>query len=189
MNTSLCSETFTELSLAIKSDVICKLPSSAFLYNRKQAYHSSWAENRKNWQTMWENWLLKWSWRVRRRLKLKIYWEYRNLQSDQFGQSIWIRGRSTKQREADVLPRCHSGIGTGSFVKQKWTDLGHVLNDITDDFNRSRKENDHVHPRTVQRFLHKQDVKRRVVRKKMVVSQINRKKTCFVVSWEKKTHC
>lgn len=57
---------------------------------------------------------------------------------------------------------------------------GRVLNDITNDFNRSRNENDHVHPRTVQRFLHEQDVKRRVVRKKMVVSQINRKKR---VSW------
>lgn len=53
-------------------------------------------------------------------------------------------------------------------------------NDITYDFNRSRNENKNVHPRTVQRFLHAQEVKRRVVRKKMDVSQINRKKR---VSW------
>lgn len=60
-------------------------------------------------------------------------------------------------------------------VRQTKMNRGRVLNYITNDFNRSRNENDHVHPRTVKRFLHAQDVKRRVVWKKMVVSQINKK--------------
>ncbi|XP_062577143.1 uncharacterized protein LOC134239020 [Saccostrea cucullata] len=53
-----------------------------------------------------------------------------------------------------------------------------VLSDITIDLTRRRDANDH--PRTVQRFLHEHDVKRRVVRKKMAVSQVNRKKR---MSW------
>lgn len=65
-------------------------------------------------------------------------------------------------------------------VRQTKMNKGRVLNDINNDFNRSRNENDHVHPRTVRRFLHAQDVKQRVVRKKMVVSQINRKKRYMI---------
>lgn len=174
--------------LSLESDVICKLSSSAFLYFRKQAYQSSWAKNRKKWQTTWENWSLRWSWRVRRRLKLKIYWGYRNLPSDQFGKKYLNTGEINIAKRSG-RPSKMSQRDRNWLVRQTKMNRGRVLNDINNDFNRSRNENDHVHPRTVQIFLHAQDVKRRVVRKKMVVSQINRIKSCFVASRKKKNYC
>lgn len=97
--------------------------------------------------------------------------------------SIWTKYLNTGEINKAKRSGRHSKMSQRDrnwLVRQTKMNRGHVLNDITDDFNRSRNENDHVHPRTVQRFLHKQDVKRRVVRKMMVVSQINRKKR---VSW------
>lgn len=96
--------------------------------------------------------------------------------------SIWTKYLNTgevNKAKRSGRPSKMSQRDRNWLVRQTKMNRGHVLNDITDDFNRSRNENDHVHPRTVQRFLHKQDVKRRVVRKKMVVSQINRKKNVF----------
>ena len=59
-------------------------------------------------------------------------------------------------------------------VRHTKANRGSVLNCITNDFNETRNANDSVNPRTIQRFLHKNDFKRRVVRKKMVVSEVNR---------------
>ena len=65
-------------------------------------------------------------------------------------------------------------------VRHTKANRGSVLNYITNDFNETRNANDSVNPRTIQRFLHKNDFKRRVVRQKMVVSEVNRKRR---VAW------
>lgn len=83
--------------------------------------------------------------------------------------SIWTKYLNTgdfNKAKRSGRPSKMSQRDRNWLVRQTKMNRGHVLNDITDDFNRSRNENDHVHPRTV--------------RKKMVVSQINRKKR---VSW------
>jgi hypothetical protein len=52
---------------------------------------------------------------------------------------------------------------------------GSVLKDITTDFN-AGNHGAHISERTVKRILHKNKIYRRVVRKRMVVKEINRKK-------------
>ena len=56
------------------------------------------------------------------------------------------------------------------------TNRGKVLNEIISDLNERLGPENVVNTRTVQRFLHSRDMKRRVVRKRMVVSEVNRKK-------------
>jgi hypothetical protein len=55
---------------------------------------------------------------------------------------------------------------------------GKVLREITNDFNEGGVVR--VHPKTIQRYLHKNKIFRRVVRKKMVVREVNKKKR---LSW------
>ena len=55
---------------------------------------------------------------------------------------------------------------------------GKVLREITNDFNEGGVV--HVHIKTIQRYLHKHKIFRRVVRKKMVVREVNKKKR---LSW------
>lgn len=65
---------------------------------------------------------------------------------------------------------------------------GRVLSDITNKFNRSRDENDHIHPRKVQNTKIFTWTRRKATssEKKNVVTT---ERTCFVVSCEKKNHC
>jgi hypothetical protein len=51
---------------------------------------------------------------------------------------------------------------------------GKVLREITNDFNEGGVVR--VHPKAIQRYLHKNKIFRRVVRKKMVVREVNKKK-------------
>ena len=55
---------------------------------------------------------------------------------------------------------------------------GKVLREITNDFNEGGVVR--VHPKTIQRYLHNNNIFRRVVRKKMVVREVNKKKR---LSW------
>lgn len=55
-----------------------------------------------------------------------------------------------------------------------------TLNDITLNFNEGKDRTETVHKCTVQRFLNEQGYKRKVVRKRMVVREVNRKKR---LSW------
>ena len=55
-----------------------------------------------------------------------------------------------------------------------------VLRNITHEFNESRNIQEQVGTKTVQRFLHANNMKRRVVRKKMVITEVNRKRR---LSW------
>jgi hypothetical protein len=51
---------------------------------------------------------------------------------------------------------------------------GKVLREITNDFNEEGVVR--VHPKTIQRYLHKNKIFRRVVRKKIVVREVNKNK-------------
>jgi hypothetical protein len=52
------------------------------------------------------------------------------------------------------------------------TNRGKVLREITNDFNEGGVVR--VHPKTIQRYLHKNKIFRHVVRKKMVVREVNK---------------
>ena len=97
--------------------------------------------------------------------------------------SIWKKFLSTgevRTLQRKGRPRKLSKRDQNWIIRHTKTNRGRVLKDITNEFNESRGANDFVNPRTVQRFLRDHDFKRRVVRKKMVVSEINRKRR---VAW------
>ena len=70
-------------------------------------------------------------------------------------------------------------------VKKK---RGKVLRDIATEFNIGNGDHS-VSERTVQRYLHKNHFYRRIVKKRMVVIEINRKKAIDMVLTEKKMDC
>lgn len=72
-------------------------------------------------------------------------------------------------------PRKVSRRGETRLLRLVKRNRGKVLKDITTEFNVGNGLN-HVSDRTVQRILHENHIYRRVVRKRMVVKEINRKK-------------
>lgn len=114
---------------------------------------------------------------VRSHLKLKIYWEYRNLQSDQFGKKnlnmVELNKAKRSGRPSEISQRDQNWL-----VRQtKKMNRGRVLSDITNKFNRSRDENGHIHPRKVQNTKIFTWTRRKATssEKKMLSQQINRK--------------
>jgi hypothetical protein len=60
-------------------------------------------------------------------------------------------------------------LKTRLFICKHVKNRGKVLREITNDFNEGGVVR--VHPKTIQRYLHKNKIFRRVVRKKMVVRE------------------
>ena len=66
---------------------------------------------------------------------------------------------------------------------------GKVLRDIATEFNIRNGDHSTVSERIVQRYFHKNRIYRRIVKKRMVVKEINRKKAIDMVLTEKKMDC
>jgi transposase len=75
-------------------------------------------------------------------------------------------------------PRKVTRRGEVRILRTVQNNRGKVLRKITNDFNEGGVVR--VHPKTIQRYLHKNKIFRRVVRKNMVVREVNKKKR---LSW------
>ena len=75
-------------------------------------------------------------------------------------------------------PRKVTQRGEVRLLRTMKKNCGNVLRKITNDF--SEGDVVRVPPKTIQRYLHKNKIFRRVVRKKMVVREVNKKKQ---LSW------
>jgi transposase len=82
---------------------------------------------------------------------------------------------SVERADRSGRPRKVSRCGEVRLLRMVRKNRGSVLKDITTDFNAGNHDA-RVSERTVKRILHKNRVYRRVVRKRMVVEEINRKK-------------
>ena len=95
--------------------------------------------------------------------------------------SIWKKYNSTGNVENIPRvgrPRKVTRRGEVRLLRTVKKNRGKVLREITNDFNEGGVVR--VHPKTIQRYLHKNKIFRRVVRKKMVVREVNKKKR---LSW------
>ena len=94
--------------------------------------------------------------------------------------SIWKKYNSTGNVENIPRvgrPRKVTQHGEVRLLRTVKKNRGKVLREFTNDFNEGIVC---VHPKTIQRYLHKNKIFRRVVRKKMVVREVNKKKR---LSW------
>ena len=95
--------------------------------------------------------------------------------------SIWKKYNSTGNVENIPRvgrPRKVTRRGEVRLLRMVKKNHGKVLREITNDFNEGGVVR--VHPKTIQCYLHKNKIFRRVVRKKMVVREVNKKKR---LSW------